>query len=58
MDFARRPDWLPFAVMPMGDTEPFAQNRSIRMAGGVKQPFEVHLSQGEAGRFSLRVPKE
>lgn len=28
---------------------------SVRMAGGVEQSFEVHLSQGEAGRFSLRV---
>jgi hypothetical protein len=28
---------MDFAVMPMGDTEPYAQNRSIRMAGGVKQ---------------------
>ena len=31
---------------------------SIRMAGGVEQSFEVHLSQGEVGRFSLLVPKE
>jgi hypothetical protein len=28
---------------------------SVRMAGGVEQSFEVHLNQGEAGRFSLRV---
>jgi len=31
---------------------------SVRMAGGIEQSFEVHLSQGGAGqasRFSLRV---
>lgn len=31
---------------------------SVRTAGGVEQSFEVHLSQGEAGRFSLRVLQE